>query len=151
MHNHAPENYLCPFCTIGDKTNKNTSYVFYRDKDITAFISSNEWPPNSGIALIIPNKHFENLYDIPAGLLGKINTLSKQVAVAMKATYQCEGVSTRQHNEPAGDQTVWHFHLQVVPRYNKDRLNLDHHLPRNISDKDRSKYALMLKKYLNGK
>ena len=40
----------------------------------------------------------------------------------MKTAYGCEGISTRQHNEPAGMQEVWHFHLHVFPRYLDDGL-----------------------------
>jgi histidine triad (HIT) family protein len=39
----------------------------------------------------------------------------------MKQVYDCDGVSTRQHNEPAGNQDVWHYHLHVTPRYHGDR------------------------------
>lgn len=40
----------------------------------------------------------------------------------MRQTYDCEGISTRQHNEPAGNQDVWHLHVHVFPRYVEDRL-----------------------------
>lgn len=40
----------------------------------------------------------------------------------MRWSYGCDGVSTRQHNEPAGDQDVWHFHVHVFPRYEGDGL-----------------------------
>jgi diadenosine tetraphosphate (Ap4A) HIT family hydrolase len=42
--------------------------------------------------------------------------------IAMRHTYGCDGISTRQHNEPAGYQDVWHFHLHVFPRYHGDVL-----------------------------
>lgn len=44
------------------------------------------------------------------------------MAMALKGAYACDGISTRQHNEPAGNQVVWHYHLHVFPRYNNDRL-----------------------------
>jgi histidine triad (HIT) family protein len=43
----------------------------------------------------------------------------------MKAAYHCDGISTRQHNEPAGNQDVWHYHLHVFPRYTDDQLYLN--------------------------
>ena len=46
--------------------------------------------------------------------------LAKALALAMKEVYACDGVSTRQHNEPAGNQDVWHYHLHVTPRYTGD-------------------------------
>ena len=42
------------------------------------------------------------------------------MALTMKVVYSCDGISTRQHNEPAGNQDVWHYHLHVTPRYKDD-------------------------------
>ena len=46
--------------------------------------------------------------------------MAKRLAIAMKTVYACDGISTRQHNEPAGSQDVWHYHLHVTPRYEND-------------------------------
>jgi len=43
------------------------------------------------------------------------------MALALKGVYNCEGVSTRQHNEPAGDQDIWHYHVHITPRFTQDR------------------------------
>lgn len=59
---------------------------------------------------------------MPDDLLGKVAPLSKQIALAMKRAYECDGTSVRQHNEPAGGQDVWHYHLHVFPRYTGDAL-----------------------------
>ncbi len=48
--------------------------------------------------------------------------MAKHVAIALKAVHHCDGVSTRQHNEPAGNQEVWHYHLHVFPRFDGDQL-----------------------------
>jgi len=40
----------------------------------------------------------------------------------MKQAWKCDGVSTRQHNEPAGNQDVWHYHMHVFPRWDNDDL-----------------------------
>ena len=76
--------------------------------------------------LIIPNQHFENIYDLPASLAGEIHRVARDIALALKATYACDGVSTRQHNELAGNQHVWHYHLHVFPRYGNDNLYFTH-------------------------
>ena len=47
---------------------------------------------------------------------------TRQVATAMKDAYGCSGISTRQQNEPDGNQTIWHFHQHVIPRYPADAL-----------------------------
>ncbi|MBI3952773.1 MAG: HIT domain-containing protein [Candidatus Doudnabacteria bacterium] len=149
MYNHAPKNYKCPFCLV--KKNFNKHFILHRDKGITSFISNMEWPPNSGIVLVVPNKHFENLYEIPVKLLAKIHVYSKKLALAMKKTYKCDGILIRQHNEPIGNQTVFHYHIQIVPRYNKDNFyGRSYKTGREISEKNRWKYFHLIKKQIHG-
>jgi histidine triad (HIT) family protein len=47
---------------------------------------------------------------------------TQRIATAMRKAYECPGTSMRQHNEPAGGQDVWHFHVHVFPRWAGDRL-----------------------------
>jgi len=61
---------------------------------------------------------------LPVEYAGEIHRAAQQVALAMKGMYGCDGISTRQHNEPAGNQDVWHYHLHVYPRYANDQLYL---------------------------
>lgn len=152
MFNHAPENYANPFQSIftagdlsGDRSRDED--VFYHDDKITAFIASGRWPRNPGNALIIPNDHYENLYDIPDELLSYIHIFSKKLAIAMKEVYGCDGVSIRQHNEPAGDQKVWHYHLHVFPRYHGDELYASHHQEYEAPHKERAELAGRLRDY----
>ncbi len=97
----------------------------YRNDEVTAFISSRWWPNNPGHVLVIPNQHIENVYSMPTHLLGSVQEVGREIALALKEVYRCDGVSSRQHNEPAGDQDVWHYHLHVFPRYTDDRLYLE--------------------------
>ena len=125
MHNHAPSNYVCPFClfingTENDQTDLKQTDIVFRNADVTAFMATRKYPNNQGHVLIIPNKHVENIYDLPSDLSTKIHSLSRNVALAMKSEYQCDGIMLRQHNEPAGDQNIWHYHLHVIPRYQSD-------------------------------
>jgi len=122
MYNHAPDDYVCPFCLlVRDAENGHVhtgrADIVYHDDVVTAFIGSHQWPNNQGHVIIIPNEHFENIYDLPIHLATKVHELARAVALAMKAAYSCDGTSTRQHNEPAGNQDVWHYHLHVFPRY----------------------------------
>jgi len=127
MYNHAPKGYVCPFCLVASGIENEhvitkQSDVFYRDEWITAFICASWWPNNKGHALIIPNRHFENIYDLTPEYAAKIHAFEREVALAFKQVYHCDGVSSRQHNEPAGYQDVWHYHLHVFPRYAGDNL-----------------------------
>jgi histidine triad (HIT) family protein len=122
---HAPEGYVCPFCQIvaGLASNyTSTQDVVLRGKLVTAFVASHWWPENPGGVVIASNMHIENLYTIPSNVGAAVFEASRLIAIAMKDAYQCEGVSTRQHNEPAGGQDVWHFHSHVFPRMPGDRL-----------------------------
>ena len=73
----------------------------------------------------MPNEHIENLYDMPAPVGHAMFDLLQLTAIALKETYRCDGTSIRQHNEPAGNQDVWHFHIHVFPRYAGDDLYLN--------------------------
>ncbi|HET8845269.1 MAG TPA: HIT domain-containing protein [Ktedonobacteraceae bacterium] len=125
MFYHAPENYVCPFCRVVQGTYDALIMrqdVVFEDTLVTAFIAPYWWPNNEGHVLIIPNEHFENLYDLPRLYAHRIQDLAQAIALAFKQVYHCHGVSTRQHNEPAGNQDVWHYHLHVFPRYIDDSL-----------------------------
>ncbi|KGX83365.1 MULTISPECIES: HIT family protein [Pontibacillus] len=129
LYSHKPEGYECPFCRIVsgiEKDNKGTKQrdIIYQNKYVTAFIASKWWPNNKGHVLVVPNEHFENIYELTAEMAAEIHRAAQMTAFAMKHTYGCDGVSTRQHNEPAGNQDVWHYHLHVYPRYENDNLYL---------------------------
>lgn len=126
MYNHAPENYMCPFCLLiqgveNEKVYSIKSDIIYQDRSVTAFIGSHQWPRNHGNTIIVPNEHFENIFDLPNLYPLAIHRVAQIVALTMKEVYSCDGISMRQHNEPAGYQDVWHYHIHVTPRYNNDQ------------------------------
>ncbi|HTV20587.1 MAG TPA: HIT family protein [Polyangiaceae bacterium] len=151
MFQHAPPDYDCPLCAIVAGRNAALPYaqqsdVVLRAGGATAFISSRWWPNNAGHVIVIPDTHVENLYDLTAELAVPIHEAARRVAIAMKHVYGCAGTSTRQHNEPAGNQDVWHYHLHVYPRYEGDRLyELQGHL---TSPEERAPYAARLRDHL---
>jgi len=153
MHNHAPTDYFNPFSALvaGDFSNLITEpeSVFYKDQLVTGFISTKCWPGNEGNVLLIPDEVYENLYDIPDEVLAHLHVVSKKIAIAVRETYGCDGVSLRQHNEPAGNQEVWHYHLHIFPRYKGDELYIRHNEKTDSTSEDRKKYATLLRDYLN--
>lgn len=127
MFNHAPDNYICPFCLLIRGIENEYVYslqadIIYKDKVVTAFVSSHQFLNNAGNVLVVPNAHFENIYELPVSLATNLHCVVRAVALAQKAAFACEGISTRQHNEPAGNQDVWHYHIHVTPRYKEDGL-----------------------------
>ncbi len=150
MYNHQPPDYQCPFCKIaqgGEDNHTNQNDIVYRNESVTAFISPKWWAENPGHVIVIPNTHFENIYDTPDDALSEIYRIVKQIALAMKQEYKCDGVSTRQHNEPSGNQDVWHFHAHVFPRYPNDHLYLNHEKTEFVDAVSRLKFADMLRGY----
>jgi histidine triad (HIT) family protein len=96
--------------------------LIYSGEKVYAMISAYQWPNNPGNVVVVPNDHYENIYELPDEIAARIQAAAKWVALAMKAAWNCDGVSTRQHNEPAGNQDTWHYHLHVTPRYLSDDL-----------------------------
>jgi histidine triad (HIT) family protein len=126
MFSHAPDDYNCPFCSIVSQCEslswQEEHCVIYHDDVVTAFMSGHHYAGIKGNALVIPNQHFENIFDIDYRVGADILRVTQLLAYAMKRAYHCEGISTRQHNEPAGYQDTWHFHQHVFPRYPGDNL-----------------------------
>ncbi|MEJ7584409.1 MAG: HIT family protein [Acidimicrobiales bacterium] len=124
MFNHAPPDYRCPFCrNVATGESDYPLEILHRDEDVFVKLNPRSRPRNPGSALVIPVAHFENVYDLPSHLGAPMQRAVRDTAVAMKAAFGCDGVSTRQHNEPAGSQDVWHYHVHVFPRFTDDELD----------------------------
>jgi histidine triad (HIT) family protein len=116
---------------------------------VLAFINAGWWPFNAGAVIIIPVQHHEHIYDLPDDIGAKIFTLARQVAIAFKQVYGCDGTSTRQHNEPSGYQEVFHYHFHVFPRYHDDYLYDLSHQRRFTTADERRPYAEKLRAYFS--
>ncbi|MCZ4567710.1 HIT family protein [Rhodococcus erythropolis] len=145
---HEPPGYRCPFCRYAlgefDEYNASTDLVA-RTENVIARISPKWWPDNPGHVLVSPIEHFENLYTLPTSVGHSVFDLVQAVAVAIREEYGCDGVSTRQHNEPAGNQDVWHHHVHVFPRYEDDRLYSRHGEAAYVSPQARAPYGALLR------
>ena len=105
MYNQEPENYVYPFCIIVSGVENSAietcpADVIYQNAYAytTAFIASRWWPNNAGHVIVVPNKHIENIYDMPQELAGSLHETARQVAISLMQVYACDGTSTRQHN-----------------------------------------------------
>ena len=146
---HEPAGYACPFCAFlagRDDVNDQRDIVLQTDL-ITALIAPRWWPNNHGHVLVIPNAHHENIYDLPPIYGHAVHDAVREVAIAIRSTYSCAGISTRQHNEPAGHQDVWHLHVHVFPRYEGDELYGSRPMPGFVSYAERAPYAVRLRDY----
>jgi histidine triad (HIT) family protein len=150
IESRAPENYVCPICLgIQESDNEATlmrsTDIVYKDDLVTGFINSFFVGNNPGHVIVVPNQHYENLYTLPSQEGYRLFDVAKKVALAMKEVYQCDGVTTRQNNEPAGDQHAFHFHFHIFPRYDDDGFNAVQPADKRLADpSERADYARKL-------
>ncbi|MGO1949300.1 MAG: HIT family protein [Mycobacteriaceae bacterium] len=150
MITHAPANYHCPMCAFvgGDYSEHNAASDLVVDRGAAfALISPKWWPDNPGGALIVPREHIENIYDLHRDTGHAVWDLVQDVAIAMRRAYPCEGITVRQHNEPAGNQDMWHFHTHVIPRYTDDELYELNDAATWHSESERAPFAEALRKH----
>ena len=77
-------------------------------------------PATKGHALILPKDHYRNLFDLPEETAAEAIKMAKKIALKMKDKLNCDGVNIVQNNEETAGQTVFHFHMHVIPRYDND-------------------------------
>ena len=109
----------CIFCKI--ITGEIPSYTLYEDELVKVFLDVS--PNTNGHCLIVPKKHFVNLVDIDLDTLNHIYKVAKDMYNVLKDKLDCKGLTLIQNNDYG--QEVKHYHLHLVPRYNKDLLS--HH------------------------
>ena len=153
MHNHPSSDYICPICLgvsgveSGDTLLRLTDIV-YIDEFVTAFINSFWIKNNPGHVVVVPNDHYENLYDLPTDLGSHIFAIVKKIAIAMKEACECEGTTILQNNEPAGGQHAFHYHLHVFPRFENDELHKNMSNKQMADSAKRKEYADKLRSKL---
>ena len=110
----------CIFCKIAN--GEIPSATVYEDSICRVILDVN--PANKGHALIIPKEHFDNIYSMDAETAAKIFTIATEVAKAQKAELNPDGLNILQNNGEAAGETVFHFHMHLVPRYIKDNVTM---------------------------
>jgi len=108
----------CLFCKIIN--NEIPAYKIYEDEDVLAFLDIH--PMSKGHALIIPKKHAKDIFEIDSEVLKKISLVAKKIAQKMKDTLGADGVNLYHASGRDAEQTVFHFHLHVVPRRKDDTI-----------------------------
>ena len=122
---HAPLRYECPFCAIAATLHAphSASPIVFADPNVFALIPLHYYGGIKGNCLLVSRSHYENALEIPDDLGNSFFGATRRLANAMLSAFGCHGISTRQHNGPAGDQDVWHYHQHVIPRYSGDGLH----------------------------
>jgi histidine triad (HIT) family protein len=110
----------CIFCAIA--AGEGPAEIVQEDEHTVSFMDINPW--TRGHALVIPRAHSRNLYEISDEDLARTTAAAKRLAVRMRDALACDGINVLNSCEEVAWQTVFHFHLHVIPRYDDDPLRL---------------------------
>ena len=110
----------CIFCKIAN--GEIPSKTLYEDEKFRVILDLG--PATKGHALILPKDHAANLYELPDETAAGAMMVAKKMAQLMKEKLHCDGLNLVQNNGETAGQTVMHFHLHVIPRYEGDGQNI---------------------------
>lgn len=106
----------CIFCKIAN--GEIPSKTLYEDEKFRVILDLG--PATKGHALILPKEHYANLYELPEEDAGDVMKLAKKMVAKITDKLGCEGFNLVQNNGDLAGQTVFHFHLHMIPRYQAD-------------------------------
>ena len=101
----------CVFCKIAVK--EAPAHVVYEDDKVIAFMSIQ--PINVGHTLVVPKKHYENIYEISEEDVAYLYKIVKKIAHAVKKAVNAEGIRIVQNNGEAAGQVIFHMHVHIIP------------------------------------
>ena len=122
----------CIFCKIAK--GEIPSATLYEDEEFRVILD--QGPATKGHALILPKAHYQNLYELPDDLAGRAMILAKKIITEMKDALDCDGYNVVQNNGSAAGQTVFHFHIHLIPRNTDDKVGVTWK-PGTLTDADR--------------
>ena len=109
------KNY-CIFCKIVKR--EIPCDFIYENEDVFVFLDIK--PLHPGHVLVLPKKHFRNIFDIEDKILSEVTLIVKKMSKAVKEAVKADGINIAVNNEPAAGQLVFHSHFHVMPRYFND-------------------------------
>ena len=110
----------CIFCKI--IAGEIPSAVIFEDDEFKAILD--RFPSNIGHVLILPKKHYANIFDIDEEVAGRLFKLAVKIAKNIKEVLGIEAMNIIQNNGCLAGQTVHHFHLHLIPRYENDSVQV---------------------------
>lgn len=109
----------CIFCKIID--GEIPSVKLYEDEQVLAFFDISQ--VTKGHTLVIPKKHHESIYDLPENVAAHTYSVIPKIASALKQTFEPKGLNIVNNNGEAAGQTVFHYHVHLVPRYGESGIH----------------------------
>ena len=133
----------CIFCKIAN--GMVSSATIYENSDFKVILDVS--PASKGHTLILPKEHFDNIFDMDADTAGKLFSLAAAVARALKQATNCDGMNIVQNNGEIAGQTVFHFHMHLIPRYEGDQVQVTWN-PGTATQEELNEIAAAVKKEL---
>ena len=130
----------CIFCKIAN--GEIPAATLYEDENFRVILDLG--PASKGHALILPKSHAANIYELSDEMAAKAMILAKKMATAMTAALKCDGFNIVQNNGECAGQTVFHFHMHLIPRYKNDKSGFGWK-PGKLTDEDRDEILEKLK------
>ena len=106
----------CIFCKLANGVFPTNS--IYEDDKFNVILDNG--PATKGHALILPKEHADDLFELPDKTAAEAFKLAKKLGKHIMETLGADGLNVVQNNGEAAGQTVRHFHLHLIPRYNND-------------------------------
>ena len=103
----------CIFCMLAN--GEIPTATLYEDGEFRVIMDAN--PATKGQCLILPKAHYANIYEMPEDLTGRAFVLAKRMAGRLTEALGCDGFNLVQNNGEEAGQTVFHFHIHLIPRY----------------------------------
>ena len=111
----------CTFCKIIAGT--LSSNKVYETETVLVFAPLKDGIIAKGQLLVVPKRHYENIYDIPKEELFSLMEVIKYVSQKLKEHFKAEGVNILHASGKVAQQSLFHFHFHLIPRYKDDGLN----------------------------
>ena len=110
----------CIFCKLAN--GDIPTATLYEDDDFRVILDAG--PASKGHALILPKEHYKNLYELDDEIAAKALVLAKKMITKLTDVLGCDGYNIVQNNGEVAGQTVFHFHIHLIPRYEGDEVGL---------------------------
>lgn len=110
----------CIFCKLAN--GEIPTSTLYEDEDFRVILDAS--PAAKGHALILPKEHYESLYELDDEIAAKALVLAKRMITKLTGILGCDGYNIVQNNGEAAGQTVFHFHIHMIPRHKGDNVGL---------------------------
>ena len=134
----------CIFCKLAN--GEIPTNALYEDDIVKVIFDAS--PAAKGHVLILPKEHFDNIFSMDEKTAGHVFAVASKIAKFLNDELGCDGMNLLQNNGEIAGQTVFHFHMHLIPRYKGDQVGITWH-PGELSDADKEEILLKVKEQLS--